>query len=145
MGFLYAAMSPRVFVCVFLLNILPSTARCRARNPGSGSAPLLVCYDFALLCRAHGEKRWVVGAALAQGPGSGWQFFSAERTKVPAFLSLPFWGLGGSACERTAAISGPWLLYVKPQALPRGKSGGRREVPGDLALGLRYNGPRCGG
>lgn len=69
------------------------------------------------------------------------QFFSAQRTRVPAFLSLPFWGLGGLACEWPAAIYGPGPLSVKPQSPQEEGVEEGWEAPGDLAFGLGCNQP----
>lgn len=102
-----------------------------------------------LPCQPHSEKWWEMGARFMLSPGQCLvgslqkQFFSSERTKVPAFLSLPFWSLGRLPCEWPAAIYGPLMLCVKPQSLPRGKSGRKEGAPGDFAFGLGCHRPRC--
>lgn len=93
-----------------LLNKLLFT-ELRILGPASAHALLGVTLYFCLfICQQSSwspalptpQREAVVGGG-GQGCAGPWgvpggspqkQFFSAERTKVPAFLSLPFWRLG---------------------------------------------------
>lgn len=107
MGFLYAAMSPRVFVCVFLLNKLPSTRWQDVGQgiPGPAQPPCLSATTLPLSLRPS-------GSATADGRSPA---FLEPRFAEPTERNGGWWG---PRWPRALGVAGSSFLHKEPKCPP---------------------------